>query len=93
MSSHTPTPYKVAECYHEHERATCKCVQIGTDTLYTTSALKAEDAEFIVRACNNHDTLLYACQLTLHRLKNIGMADGIVADGLRAVIAKAQGDK
>lgn len=36
--------------------------------------------------------LLNACELTLHRLEAVHMADGLVADELRRSIAKARGE-
>ena len=91
MNKHTPTPWKVdgnSDVFSgdpsKGTRKDIACIQ---------SDNYAEDAEFIVRACNAHDDLLEA----LERIVNLPIGDQFMqrakafADA-RAVIAKARGE-
>lgn len=68
--NHTPTPWKVSDTSIVTEEI---CIAVIEDDGGYEAGIeeRAANAEFIVLACNSHDTLVYACKSLLREAKQI----------------------
>lgn len=90
---HTPTPYTYSDSSGIADRSGIAFAQV-----YGERPQQRERAEFVCRACNNHDALLAACRDAKDRLLNGGnsadtlarLRDAIRKAEPRAAIAKAK---
>jgi hypothetical protein len=98
MAKHTKTPWKTGNNGLEDLLIVpgCQPVQAPGNSLEECSS----NAEFIVRACNNHDSLLAACEMALTVINNdkspwwIDNPDrgGLNKKQLEQAIAQAKGE-
>jgi hypothetical protein len=102
-SLHTPLPWKAVgnPLVDELDSVAANEMNIESGDEYTTICTLAggiplceheANWHLIVRAVNNHESLLEACQMLLIRLETMpGLPKGSVYDFARAAIAKATG--
>jgi len=97
-SKGTPTPWKLRQ-YEDHihgvklcfiEDPTTVIAELGAWDYPGCSNTKAKaNAEFIVKACNNHHSLLTACKAALRDLE-MAMFTSYLNGSLEVAIAKAE---
>lgn len=95
-TKHTPTPYgisKYGSIVHYTDTNYPQGVAFATMTRSGTRGQGRVDAEFIVRACNNHDALLAALEhaLALVTAADLGPSAKPAIAQYRAAIAAAKG--
>lgn len=95
-SEHTPTPWiysKDGEMIYTSGNAPFGYKLIKPSGKRPESEIKA-NAAFIVKAVNNHESLVEACQIALQRLKDLGRykSDAVTCGMLEEALKQAEGE-